>query len=169
MLRQNQAIKFLGLSPPFLYFKDSSFTQIQQKRPSQTPVLARFWDRYAPISIKYLPTEPKTGSFQKFESSFESPLKLWKSSKWCCIRNFTKRQLSHTQQRRIENPVKHLRWTLLRKWLTIFAKKLHLRGYLYQGFKPGMKFQLIKPFPSRTASKNNVKIKLRLYVETSSR
>ena len=42
MLRQNQAIEYLGLSPPFLYFKDSSFTQIQQKRPSQTPVLARF-------------------------------------------------------------------------------------------------------------------------------
>ena len=47
----NAAIKFLGLTPPFLYFKKCDISnQIQQKRPSETPVAAPFRGTYAPTS-----------------------------------------------------------------------------------------------------------------------
>ena len=49
----------------FLDFKNSDiFTLIQQKRPSQTPAVARFRDMYSPTSRKYVSTEPKTRLFQ---------------------------------------------------------------------------------------------------------
>ena len=52
-------------------FKNSNiFTQIQQKRPYQTPVVASFRDTYAPTSRKYLSTEPKTKSFQFLNKNF---------------------------------------------------------------------------------------------------
>ena len=58
-------MKCLGRNPPFLYFKNSdTFTQIQQKQPYQTPVVARFRDIYAPTSRKNVSTKPKTKSFQ---------------------------------------------------------------------------------------------------------
>ena len=57
--------KLLGPTLPFLDFKNSDiFTQIQQKRPYQTPLVADFRDTYASISRKYIATEPKTKSFQ---------------------------------------------------------------------------------------------------------
>ena len=56
-------MKFLGATPPFLYFKNCGIAnQIQQKRHSQTPPVATFTDTYAPTSKKYLFTKPKTTS-----------------------------------------------------------------------------------------------------------
>ena len=49
----------------FYIFKNSDiFTQIQQKRPYQKPVMARFRDAHAPTSRKHVSTEPKTKPFQ---------------------------------------------------------------------------------------------------------
>ena len=49
----------------FYIFKNTDiFTQIQQKRPYQTPVMARFRDTYAPTSRKYVSTEAKIRLFQ---------------------------------------------------------------------------------------------------------
>ena len=56
---------FLGPTLPFLNFKNSdTFTQIQEKRPYQTRVSARFRDTYAPISRKDVPPKSKARSFQ---------------------------------------------------------------------------------------------------------
>ena len=58
-----KTIKFLGLTPPFLYLKTCDiFSQIQQKRPFQTPAVVTFRDMYAQTSKKYVYTE--TRSFQ---------------------------------------------------------------------------------------------------------
>ena len=57
--------KFLVPTHPFLYLKNwGVFTQIQQKRCSQTPAVARFKDTLVPTSRKYVSTEPNTRSFQ---------------------------------------------------------------------------------------------------------
>ena len=49
----NVARKCLGLTPLFLYFKHSDiFTQILQKWPCQTPLVAGFRDMYGPTSTK---------------------------------------------------------------------------------------------------------------------
>ena len=56
---------FSNFTPPFLYLKKwETFTQIQQKQPSQRPVVARVRDTYAPTSRKYVSTESNTRSFQ---------------------------------------------------------------------------------------------------------
>ena len=61
----NETIKFAGPTPPFFCFKKSDiFSQIQQKRPSKRPEVARFRDMYAPTSRKHVCTEPKTRPFQ---------------------------------------------------------------------------------------------------------
>ena len=61
----NETIKFLGPTPPFLYFKKCDLSsQIQEKRPSQTPAGAPFRERYAPTFKKYVSTEPRARSFQ---------------------------------------------------------------------------------------------------------
>ena len=61
----NLTVKFLRLTPPFLNLKKwEIFTQIQQKQPSQRPVVARVRDTYAPTSRKYVSTESNTRSFQ---------------------------------------------------------------------------------------------------------
>ena len=65
----NSTAKFLGPTRPFLYLKKlDMFTQIQQKWPSETPVVASFRDTYAPTSRKYVSTEPNTRSFQQLNS-----------------------------------------------------------------------------------------------------
>ena len=57
--------KFLGPTLPFLNFKNSdTFTQIQEKRPYQPSVSARFRDTYAPTSRKGVSPESKARSFQ---------------------------------------------------------------------------------------------------------
>ena len=61
----NQKIKFVGAAPPFLYLKKCYiFSQIKKKRPSQTPVVAPFRDKYAPTSKKYVFTKAKARPFQ---------------------------------------------------------------------------------------------------------
>ena len=61
----NETIKFLGPTPPFLYFKNYDISsQIQQKRTSQTPWVVLFRDTDAPTSKKYVSTESKISSFQ---------------------------------------------------------------------------------------------------------
>ena len=61
----NLTRKVLEPTPSFFYFKNSNiFTQIQQKRPCQTLVVARFRDTHAPTSRKYVSTEPKTRLLQ---------------------------------------------------------------------------------------------------------
>ena len=63
-LFSNWTINVLGTTPPFLYLKNCGiFTQILQNRQSQTPAVARFRDRYAPTSRKYVSTEPKARYF----------------------------------------------------------------------------------------------------------
>ena len=65
----NSTTKFLGPTRPFLYLKKRDiFTQIQQKRPSETPVVVSFRDTYAPTSRKYVSNEPNTRSFQQLNS-----------------------------------------------------------------------------------------------------
>ena len=57
--------KVLALTHAFLYLKNNDiFTQIQQKTPNQTPVLAGFRDWYGLSSIKYVSTEAKIRLFQ---------------------------------------------------------------------------------------------------------
>ena len=68
-LRQNrfsiETIKSLGTTPPFLYLKRRDISsQVQQKRPSQTPAVAPFRHTYKLVSKKYVCTEPKTRSVQ---------------------------------------------------------------------------------------------------------
>ena len=61
----NLTVKFLRLTPLFLYLKKwEIFTQIQQKQPSQRPVVTRVRDTYAPTSRRYVSIEPNTRSFQ---------------------------------------------------------------------------------------------------------
>ena len=51
--------------PVFKLVKNSDiFTQIREKQPSPTPVVARFRDTYAPTSKKYVSTDPRTRLFQ---------------------------------------------------------------------------------------------------------
>ena len=60
----NSTKKFLGPTPPSLYFtKSDIFSQIQQKPPSHTPAVALFRDTYALTSGKYVSTGPKRRSF----------------------------------------------------------------------------------------------------------
>ena len=56
-------MKYLGATPPFLYFKKCDVSsKIRKKRPSQTPAVAPFRDRYVPTSKKYVSTEAKRRS-----------------------------------------------------------------------------------------------------------
>ena len=65
--------------------------------------------------------------------SSESPLKTRKSNTKSHIHEHTHTHThTHTRTRSafrklLQNPFKHLRWSLLQKCLTIYAKKLHLR------------------------------------------
>ena len=60
----NQTIKLLDPSPPFLYLKKSDiFSQIQQKRPSQTPVVTPFRDTYAMTSKNMFLLRLRQGHF----------------------------------------------------------------------------------------------------------
>ena len=57
-------MKFLGLTPLFLYLKKCDISsQIYQKPTSQTLVLPHFTDTYALTSEKYVSPEPKERSF----------------------------------------------------------------------------------------------------------
>ena len=59
------ARKYLGPTHPFLCFKNNDiFTRIQQKRPSQTPVVARFRDTYEPNARKFSFSESRERPFQ---------------------------------------------------------------------------------------------------------
>ena len=61
----NSTSQFLDPTHSILYFKNSDiFTQIQQKQPCETTVVAGFRDRYAPTSMKYFSTELKRRSFE---------------------------------------------------------------------------------------------------------
>ena len=61
----NSTINVLGSTPPFFYFKNSDiFTQIKQKQPFHTSVVACFRSTYSVNSRKYVSTEPKARSFQ---------------------------------------------------------------------------------------------------------
>ena len=65
----NQKVKIVGPTPPFLYFKKSDiFSQIQQKRPSQMPAVARFRHTYAPTSRIYVCTESETRQLKKLNN-----------------------------------------------------------------------------------------------------
>ena len=60
----NETIIFLVHTPPLLHLKNCGiFTQIRQKRPSQTLTVARFRDTYAPTCRKFVFTEPQARSF----------------------------------------------------------------------------------------------------------
>ena len=58
-----------------------------------------------------------------------------------CVGKFTEIQLSHAQHRHIQNPVKHLRWSLLRTLLIIFAKSSNFGAvYIVENFSRGWNF-----------------------------
>ena len=60
----NLTKKNIGPIPPVLDFKNNNIsTQILQKQPYQTPMVARLRDMYAPTSRKYNSTEPKQHHF----------------------------------------------------------------------------------------------------------
>ena len=91
---RHQTIKVLGPTPPFLYFKKCHISsQVQQKRPSQTPAVAPFRDTYVPTSKKYVSTEPKTRSFQWWNYQILGPTPPFLYFKNCDIS-------SHIQQTR---------------------------------------------------------------------
>lgn len=61
----NLSRKFLGVTPPFLYLKNTDIiTKIQQKRPSQIYMVAALRDTYAPTARIYVSTESKTRLIQ---------------------------------------------------------------------------------------------------------
>ena len=64
-----ETMKFLRRTPAFLYFKTCDISsRVQQKRPSQTPLVAPFRDTYAPTSKKYVSTEPKRRSLTEINN-----------------------------------------------------------------------------------------------------
>ena len=77
-----------------------------------------------------------------------------------------------TYHRHIQNPVKHLRWSILQTWLIIFGKSSILGAdYTVENFSLGWNFNLLNrdEISSHMISENNVNIGLRLYVKNSSR
>ena len=61
----NLTVKILGPTRPFLELKKCYIsTQIHKKRPSESPAVAHFRDRYPPAYKNYVSTLPKGKSFQ---------------------------------------------------------------------------------------------------------
>ena len=75
------------------------------------------------------------------------------------VEKFTERSLSRTQHGHIQNTVKHLRWSLLRTRLNIFAKSSILGAdYMVDNFSQGWNFKLLNRddgISSRMLSDNN--------------
>ena len=82
-----------------------------------------------------------------------------KSNKYSFVGKFTERWLSRTQQRRVQNTVKLLRWSLLRKWLTIFVKSCISWANCKEIFSPGWNFSFLNrdEICSRMLRDDNVK------------
>ena len=116
LLSLKQDNSFRTQSSIFIFKKCGIFTQIQQKRPSQTPAVVCFGDTYPLTSIKYVSTEPKKKSFQLLNDKnlrSESSIFIFKRM-WYFYSNWLKILSDDT--------LRHLRWLVLKTRMPDFHK-----------------------------------------------